>query len=532
MQKLRRLAALLILLAPAATMRAAEPSIEEKAAQLLIIAADSSDIAAATAAAKAGLGGVQLQWGSYSLEDTRALTASLQEAAAGSAQGTPLFIAVDYEGGSVYVPTTLGLLELPTNMMLGAADDENNTATLFYLAGKELRRAGINLAFGPVLDINTNPRNPIIGIRSLGSDPAAASRLGGAIINGLRAAGVIAVGKHFPGHGAADLDTHKTMPEIRLSTAELAATHLVPFSSAIRQGIPAIMTVHILFPALDPLNPATLSRPILAGLLKKDLGFNGLVVTDSLDMKGITSRMPVRKAAAAALKAGADVLLIGKGDFRAAVKEIAAQVRSGAINETRLNDAYHKVLAAKRAAGLFEPQEKASPFDKAYLQITAELSRRALTAVRGADRLPLDKAKKTAVIIFAPPRFAANAIHLYRELLDNGYPASQYLFDIGPDAGERAKALEAAAAADQLVIGSFQWSGAQNSAQRDTIKALLALKKPSALLSLMNPYDISGYPQAQCVLALYGMTAPSLAAAGEALDGRLKPAGRLPVALP
>ncbi|MDP2865700.1 MAG: glycoside hydrolase family 3 N-terminal domain-containing protein, partial [Elusimicrobiota bacterium] len=171
----RRLFLLASLLLPAFQLQAAEPSIEEKAAQLLIVSAEASDISAATAAALGGLGGVQLQWGSYSLEETRRLTETLQAAAAGSREGTPLFIAVDYEGGSVYVPTTLGLLELPTNMMLGAADDENNTATLFYLAGKELKRAGINMAFGPVLDINTNPKNPIIGIRSLGSDPAGAA---------------------------------------------------------------------------------------------------------------------------------------------------------------------------------------------------------------------------------------------------------------------------------------------------------------------------------------------------------------------
>ena len=340
---------LFILLLTPGVARGQEVSIEAKAAQLLVVSADAADISKATAAARAGLGGVQLQWGSYSLEDTQKLTAKLQEEAA--AAGTPpLFIAVDYEGGSVYVPTTLGLLELPTNMMLGAADDENGTASLFYLAGKELRRAGINMAFGPVLDINTNPKNPIIGIRSLGSDPAAASRLGGAIINGLKAAGVIAVAKHFPGHGAAEKDSHKTLPEISISTAELHTAHLVPFKAAIALGVPAIMTAHIRYPALDSA-PATLSRAVLAGLLKKDLGYAGLVVTDSLDMRAITLRLPVRKAAAAALKAGADLLLIGRGDPRAAVREIARQVRSGEINETRLNDAYHKVLAAKRAAG-------------------------------------------------------------------------------------------------------------------------------------------------------------------------------------
>jgi len=528
----RRLLILSLLLTPAARLWAADPSLEEKAAQLLIVSAEASDISAATAAARAGLGGVQLQWGSYSLEETRKLTETLQAAAAESEEKIPLFIAVDYEGGSVYVPTTLGLLELPTNMMLGAANDENTTATLFYLAGKELKRAGINMAFGPVLDVNTNPKNPIIGIRSLGSDPAETARLGGAIINGLKAAGVIAVGKHFPGHGAAEQDSHKTLPEISISTAELQATHLVPFKRAVELGIPAIMTAHILYPALDKRNPATLSRAVLADLLKKDLGFRGLVVTDSLDMRAITSRMPVRKAAAAALKAGADVLLIGRSDPRAAAREIAAQVRSGAINETRLNDAYHKVLEAKRAAGLFEPFETASPFDKAYLEITGELSRRAVTLVRGGGLIPLPKDKKIAVIIFSPPRFAGNAIHLYRTLLESGYQASQFFFDIGVKSGELKKLTRAAAEADVLVLGSFQWTGAQNASQRNAINVLINSGKPSVLLSLMNPYDIPSYPGAPAVVALYGMTAPSMAAAGEILTGQLSPSGKMPVALP
>jgi len=510
---------------------AAQPTIEQKAAQLVIVAADASDFSAATAAVRAGLGGVQLQWGSFSLEDTRKLTGTLQAGAA-AAGFPPLFISVDYEGGSVYAPTTLGLLELPTNMMLGAADDENNTATLFYLAGKELKRAGINMALGPVLDINTNPKNPIIGIRSLGSDPASAARLGGAIINGLKAAGVIAVAKHFPGHGAASEDSHKTLPEILLSTTELSATHLVPFRRAIELGVPAMMIVHILFPALDKKNPATLSAAVMTGLLKKDLNYGGLVMTDSLDMGAITQRMPIRKAAAAALKAGADLLLIGKGDFGGAVKEIAAQVRAGRIPAARLDDAYNKVLAAKRAAGFFAPAEEHSPFDKAYLEITKGLSAKALTLVRDrSGLLPLPKGKKVAVIIFAPQRFAANALELYRGLLNAGYDASQYFFEIGVKETELPKVLRAAADADILVLGSFQWAAAQNRTQKEAIRRLLATGKPSVLLSLMNPYDLDGYPEAPCALALYGMTAPSMDAAARALAGTLTPQGRLPVVI-
>lgn len=510
---------------------AAAPSVEEKAAQLMIVSSDASDIVKAREAARDGIGGVQLQWGSYSLEGTREVAEALQAEASSSAASVPLFIAVDYEGGSVYAPTTLGLLELPTNMMLGAASDENNTAILFYLAGKELRRAGINMTFGPVLDVNTNPKNPIIGIRSLGSDPQAAARLGSAILNGLKASGVIAVGKHFPGHGAAEKDSHKTLPEISISTSELAATHLVPFKAAIRQRVPGIMTAHIRYPALDS-RPATLSKAVLTGLLREELGYTGLIITDSLDMRAVTSLSSIRKGAAASLKAGADVLLIGKGDYKSAIREIARQVRSGKIPEARLDEAYGRVMAAKDAAGLTGRPEVHSPFDKAYLDISGELSRKAVTLVRDGGLVPLPRGKKVAIIIFSPPRFAENALSLYRTLLAAGYDTDQYFFGIGLKRGELSKLTAAAAAADILVLGSFQWTGAQNASQRDAVNILINSGKPSVLLSLMNPYDIASYPGAPAVLALFGMTAPSMEAAGEILTGELSPSGSMPVEMP
>ncbi|MBI4801852.1 MAG: hypothetical protein HY796_04945 [Elusimicrobia bacterium] len=538
---MRTAAALLFLLVSGFThLRAQEPaaaaeapSLEDRISQLLIISVDADEISKAAAAAAAGIGGIQLQWGSYSLEDTRRLTAGLRESVLRSGLKVPLFIATDYEGGSVYAPTTLGLCELPTNMMLGAADSENDTASLFYLAGRELKRAGINMTFGPVLDVNTNARNPIIGIRAVGGDPALVSKIGGAIINGFKTAGILAVPKHFPGHGAATQDSHKLLPVITLSAAALEEQHLPPFKRAIELKSPAVMTAHIRYPALDSKNPATLSKAILAGLLKRRLGFNGLVITDSLDMKAITSARPIHKAAALALAAGADLALLGKGDFITARDEIAAQVRKGGITETRINDAYYRVIEAKREAGLFEAETFSSPFDKAYVNIAEALSGKAVTLLR--DRrafLPLkNKTLKTAVIIFSPPRFNENALALYRTLAAAGYSVQQSVFEINPDAAALSKALSIAEKADRLVIGSFQWAGAQNRNQKKAIKALLAAGKPAILVSLMNPYDLANYPQADAAIAIYGMTVPGMTAAGALLAGEFQAQGRLPVEL-
>ena len=299
-------------------------------------------------------------------------------------------------------------------MMLGAADDENNTASLFYLAGRELKAAGINMVFGPVLDVNTNPRNPIIGVRAISGAPGLVSKIGAAVLNGFRTGGIMAAAKHFPGHGAAGADSHKLLPVINLTPADLEKYHLPPFKAAIGLKVPFIMTAHILIPALDAKNPATLSKPVIMDLLKNKLGFSGLVITDSMDMSAITSKYPIHKAAALAVKAGADIILLGKGDFLIARGEIVRQIKAGLITETRVNDAYFRIYEAKRAAGLFEAQAYPSAFDKAYVDIAEVLSREAVTLAADKDRLvPLkDKELKTAIIIFAPPRFSANALAL------------------------------------------------------------------------------------------------------------------------
>jgi len=528
------LAAALTLLLPGTLVFAqTSPSLEDKVGQLLMISIDAAEVAKATAAVAQGLGGIQLQWGSYSLEDTRRLTDELQRGALGSGSRIPLFIATDYEGGSVYVPTTLGLAELPTNMMLGAADDENNTASLFYLAGRELKRAGINMVFGPVLDVNTNPKNPIIGVRAISGTPGLVSKIGSAVLNGFRTGGILAVAKHFPGHGAADTDSHKLLPVINLTPAELERDHLRPFKDAIALKVPVIMTAHILYPALDPEKPATLSKPVIMDLLKNKLGFNGLVITDSMDMSAVTSKYPIHKAAALALKAGADVILLGKGDFLKARGEIVRQVKAGLITETRINDAYYRVYETKRTAGLFEAQTYPSPFDKAYINIAEALSREAVTLTADNERLvPLkDKTLKTAIIIFSPPRFSGNALALYKVLSERGYAVEQSVFDMNPDDAAISKALAVGKSADRLIIGSFQWAQAQNKNQKKAIKALLSAGKPSVLISLMSPYDLPNYPEAGAAMAVYGMTAPGMAAAGEVLTGETQPVGRLPVKL-
>lgn len=508
-------------------------NLEEKIGQLLMISADTGNIDKTSEAVKNCVGGIQLQWGSYSLKDTKNITDNLQKLATTNNCEIPLFIAVDYEGGSVYAPTTLGLLELPTNIMMGAADDEALAASLAYLAGKELKRAGINMAFGPVLDVNTNPKNPIIGIRAIGDDPALVSKIGKALINGLKASEIISVGKHFPGHGATVSDSHKTLPVLKISSQELNKIHLAPFRMAIEAEVPAIMTAHILYPAMDKKYPATLSKTLINELLRNILNFKGMIITDSMDMKAITSKQGIPKAAVRALSAGADYILIGKGDFNKTKNEILKALRTGKLKRERIEAAFEKVLACKKKYNLFKKQTGTSPFDKAYLDVSRELSEKAVTLVRNTDGLlPLKKHQyqdNIAIILFSPLRFDISSLALYKTFYQYGLNVKQYKFDIKPSSRDIKKIIGYAKEADIIILGSFQWSAKQNKNQLKIINSILKLDKPSILISQMSPYDISNFKKAKTVIATYGITETTMSTTAKIILGELAPQGKLPV---
>lgn len=236
-------------------------------------------------------------------------------AAAGRGRRAP-FIAIDQEGGRVRRLKDDGFTQFPAARCYGsfccraeAAAEAGGRAM-----AAELSAVGIDIDFAPVLDVDSNPRNPVIGDRSLSADPAAAARLGIAFAAGMLARGIVPVGKHFPGHGASDADSHRELPVVRGSRKTLLSRDILPFRRAIRAGIPALMTAHVLYPALDRDHAATLSRKILTDLLRRDLRFRGVVFSDALEMKAITERMGIGEAAVAALRAGCDAVLVCRGD--------------------------------------------------------------------------------------------------------------------------------------------------------------------------------------------------------------------------
>ncbi|HLT83139.1 MAG TPA: glycoside hydrolase family 3 N-terminal domain-containing protein [Phototrophicaceae bacterium] len=263
-------------------------------------------------------------------------------------------VAVDEEGGDV---TRLwhhaGGSWQPGNAVLGRLDDEAVTARAARTLAAELRAAGVTMTFGPVADVNSNPDNPVIGTRSLGADPGLVARHVATWVRELQDGGVAACAKHFPGHGDTATDSHLTTPVVDRTPEELARRELVPFAAAVEAGVAAVMTSHILLPRLDPDAPATMSAPVLGGVLRERLGFTGLVVTDALDMVGASGRLGLAGAAVRALAAGADLLCLGTDNTAEQVEEIAAAlvaaVAGGQLPEDRLLAAGEAVRHLARA---------------------------------------------------------------------------------------------------------------------------------------------------------------------------------------
>jgi beta-N-acetylhexosaminidase len=284
----------------------------------------------------------------------------------------PLLVAVDQEGGSVARLRT-GFTRLPAFRALGDTRDPLLARELGRLVGTELAAVGIDWNFAPVLDVDTNPENPVIGARSLGRDPALVAELGSAFASGLGDAGVAACGKHFPGHGDTRQDSHLELPRLPHALERLENVELVPFARAVSAGIPSLMTAHIVFEALDCDRPASMSTAVVRGLLRERMGYGGVVVTDDLEMKAVADHFAIEEVAVSALRAGVDVLLVCHTAelARRAVDAIVHAVKSGAISEEILKAATARVAA-------FGARFASPPLERAELGLVGDERHREL----------------------------------------------------------------------------------------------------------------------------------------------------------
>lgn len=538
---MKNLLAALLLVCPLLTAAAPafeELSFEEKLGQTLVVFVDVDSAEQVRPAIEAGkIGGALIQWGNYSLEQTKQLITKLQSWAAKSPHKIPLFISIDYEGGTVYTPITLGFDYLPTNMMLSAAADEEGAAAVAYLAGLELRRAGVHINFSPVLDVNNNPDNPIIGVRSFGADPADVTKMGLALIHGFKAAGVMSIVKHFPGHGDTAQDSHYAVPVVRADAKQMRQVHLAPFSAAVKQGVSGVMTGHVLYPALDAKNIATFSKPILQDLLKTRLGFKGLVVTDSLDMKSATAYCTISGCAVRALESGADMILLGRYIKPLTVFGKTAQEVKEKKLQPRVEEAARKIFEAKRQMGLLDGTWKApAPAHKAYRAELEKISAKAVTLVRDQKKLlpftPPSKKPTVCAVFFAPARFSDQLMDLSKPFLEKGWNVRSYNAALTPRKKDSQRAAACAKGADLLIVTSLQWADKTNINQKNTINGLIRENKNTVFISTMSPYDIKNYPEAGTVMATYGLNRYVLKTAADIILGNQKALGKLPVELP
>ena len=473
-------------------------------------------------------------------EQVRALTASIQAAAAAGSHAAdgPLLIAADQEGGQLLA---LGDVCTPFagNMAIGAAGDAGLAERVGQATGVELLALGVNVAYVPSCDLATNPRNPGIGIRSFGSDPSAVAGLAAAFTRGLRSAGVAATVKHFPGLGDAASDSHLGLPVLDHDGARLRATELPPFRAAIEAGAELVMSAHVGLPQLtgDATLPATMSRAVLHDLLRVELGFDGLVISDALDMAAMPQGEGQARAVVDAMAAGVDLLLCSADEdarqrIEAALTAAAADGRL--VPATVAASAERLARLRRRLAGQPAPAPEVVGSAE-HRALARELAERSMTLVRNdAGLLPLRLEPDTRIAAIMPrpadltPADTSSQVPpaLTAALRRRHAAVTDLVVPLRPDGNDIDGARAAAASHDLIVVGTI--AAPLHPEQARLIEALLATGLPVVTAALRTPFDLAAYPAARTHACSYGILPDSLNALADALFGVIEFRGRLP----
>jgi len=492
----------------------------------------------------------------------------------------PLVIGADYETGvafrqrgGYFLPNNIylgGGTMFPYQMGLGATRD----TALAYQEGRitavEARALGVHIAFAPVLDVNNNPANPVIGMRSFGEDPRLVADMGQAVIHGLQEHGVLATGKHFPGHGDTDENSHLTITTVHASRAHIDSVELVPFRRAIAAGIDGMMTFHGLVPALDTASvPATLNPAIMTGLLRKQLGFKGLLITDAMDMNGVLSRVTtgpsagqsasgnygaiknalgIAEACKLAIAAGADILLM-PSDVPAAIDAVVSGVREGRFTQARVDSSVRRVLEIKQRLGLNRRRVvdldslRAIVGDTTHLAVAATIAQRAVTLAKDSLSLvPIGRSGNPArrllsISIAGRTDLAAGATfnaELRRSFAD--LRTEQIVPDDPSTNFDRL--LGAADSSDVAIVSSYITTGTNVSNPNapepiaNFLRALVQRHPRTIVVAFGNPYLLQQVPGASSYLVAWGGFPVSQNAAARALVGTAAISGRLPISIP
>ncbi|MGW5776202.1 glycoside hydrolase family 3 protein [Streptomyces sp. NPDC003863] len=467
------------------------------------------------------------------------LSNGIQQAALARPAPVPVLISTDQEHGIVCrvgKPATL----LPGAMALGAGGSHADARKAAQIAGEELAAVGIRQNYAPVADVNVNPANPVIGVRSFGADPQAVAGLVAAQVKGYQRAGVAATSKHFPGHGDTAVDSHYGLPTITHTREQWTELDAPPFRAAIDAGIDSIMTAHIVVPALDPSeDPATLSRPILTGILREQLGYDGVVVTDSLGMEGVRTKYGDERVPVLALKAGVDQLL-NPPRLDVAWNAVLAAVRAGELTEARLDESILRILRLKAKLGLFRQAYATRAGvervvgSESHLAHADRIAEATTTLLLNEDGfLPLSPATHHSVLVVgADPASPSGTTGpptttLATALTELGFSATALSTGITPTAAKIEEAVAAAAGKDVVLVGTYNVSA--TNPQRTLVARLVATGVPVVTVAIRNPYDVARLGGQRASLASYSWTDVELRAAVRVLAGRAAPRGRLPV---
>jgi beta-N-acetylhexosaminidase len=457
----------------------------------------------------------------------------------------PLLVSADFErGASMRVD---GTTAFPHAMAFGATGDPALSRREGEITAREARALGIHWVFYPVADVNNNPENPIINIRSFGENPEAVAAHVRAFIEGARSDrryAVLSTAKHFPGHGDTAIDSHLNLAVIGADRERLDRVELAPFRAAIAAGVDSIMTAHIAVPALAaPDLPATLSAEILTTLLRGTLGFKGLIVTDALEMGGIAKGYSAGDAAVRALEAGVDALLMTP-DPDAAINAILAAVRSGRLSRKRIDQSVARILAAKERLALHgrryvNLEAISDVVDAPESNETArEVAERALTLVRNQQLIPLPAPEQACFVILPESRYASQGMAFTREVRERARGASIVSLDPSMPAEAIDYEVKRMSGCGSFVIAAFSAAGAYRGdlalggELNRAVDSLISTGKPVALAALGNPYLLTAFPKVAAYLAAFSTVPPSEVAVVRALFGEIGVSGRLPVSIP
>lgn len=459
---------------------------------------------------------------------------------------TPLFVAADLErGASQRVAETA---RFPTMMAFGAAHDEGAIRELGAVTAEQAHAVGITWVFAPDADVNNNPDNPIINVRSFGEDPQAVAEGVSAFIQGTHADPanyVLVSAKHFPGQGDTAQDSHLQLPTLTAPKDRIESVELVPFRAAIKSGADAIMTSHLAVPALEPENlPATLSHAILTGVLRDELGFKGIIVTDALEMQGVAGEYAAGEAAVRSIEAGADALLMPT-DPEACIKALVAAVEHGRISRQRIDASLTKLLAAKQRVGLYRNRHidldqipdklKQHKFD----ELAQTVANRAVTLVKDDKHLfPMPEENGSCLAVLSEDDFSTRGEGLTRELKRHVPNLPLYVVHAGMPNDLLTAIANQMAQCQRIYAAAFVTvaAGRGNVDLEGGLSFFLKLLEkgaaPVALVSLGSPYLLKDFPDVAAYAATFSPFSTSEIAAGKAISGEIPITGKMPISIP